>query len=38
MYADDIIIVTSCSNEAQLMLNEITKISDSREIKFNPDM
>ncbi len=37
MYADDVIIVTSCSNEAQLMLNEITKISDSHEIKFNPD-
>ena len=37
MYADDIIIVTSCSNEAQTMLNEISKISDSHEIKFNPD-
>jgi len=37
MYADDVIIVTSCSNEAQLMLNEITKISDSHEIKLNPD-
>ena len=27
MYADNIIIVTSCANEAQTMLNEITKIS-----------
>jgi hypothetical protein len=37
MYADNIIIVTSCANEAQTMLNEITKISESHEIKFNPD-
>ena len=37
MYADDVVIVATCSIEAQLMLNEVSKVSSTHEIKFNPD-
>ena len=37
MYADDVIIIATCPKEAQLMLDEISKVSTTHEIKFNPD-
>ena len=37
MYADDVILITHCKYEAQKMLDELTVISDSHQIKFNPD-
>jgi hypothetical protein len=37
MYADDVIIISTCPKEAQLMLDEVSKVSSTHEIKFNPD-
>ncbi len=35
MYADDVILMTSCLKEAQIMLNELSIISETHQIKFN---
>ena len=37
MYADDVIIIATCPKEAQLMLDEVSKVSTTHEIKFNPE-
>jgi hypothetical protein len=37
MYADDVVILATCPKEAQLMLDEVSKVSSTHEIKFNPD-
>jgi hypothetical protein len=37
MYADDVVIIATCPKEAQLMLDEVSKVSVTHEIKFNPD-
>ncbi len=37
MYADDVIIISTCPKEAQLMLDEVRRVSSTHEIKFNPE-
>ena len=37
MYADDVVLVTSCPKEAQAMLDILSNVSESHQIKFNPD-
>ena len=34
MYADDVVLMTSCLKEAQLMLDELTIISETHQIKL----
>ena len=36
MYADDIILTASSAQDAQTMLNEVSKFGETHQIKFNP--
>ena len=36
MYADDIILTASSAQDAQIMLNEVSKFGETHQIKFNP--
>jgi hypothetical protein len=33
----DVVMIATCPKEGQLMLNEVSKVSFTHEIKFNPD-
>ncbi len=37
IYADDVVLVTSCPKKAKAMLDILSGVSETHQIKFNPD-